>query len=79
MIEELLAKRQDLFDIAALLYGDAFVTCKDFWGSPTERHLQELYEELYTLGHRFPEPTEEQLDDAKKIAKEMDLGLEFEE
>jgi hypothetical protein len=41
--------------------------------------LQELYEELYTLGHRFPEPTEEQLDDAKKIAKEMDLGLEFED
>jgi len=79
MIEELLAKRQDLFDIAALLYGDAFVTCKDFWGSPTERHLQELYEELYNLGHRFPEPTEEQLDDAKKIAKEMDLGLDLED
>ena len=79
MIEELLEKREDLFEIAALLYGDSFVTCKDFWGSPTERHLQEVYEELYNLGYKFPEPTEEQLDDAKKIAKEMDLGLEFEE
>jgi hypothetical protein len=75
MIEELLEKRQDLFDIAALLYGDAFVTCKDFWGSPTERHLQELYEELYTLGYKFPEPTEEQLDTAMILAKKLGLGL----
>lgn len=79
MIEELLEKRQDLFDIAALLYGDSFVTCKDFWGSPTERHLNEVYEQLYSLGYKFPEPTKEQLDDAKKIAKEMDLGLDLED
>jgi len=79
MIEELLEKRQDLFEIAALLYGDSFITCKDFWGSPTERHLNEVYEQLYNLGHKFPEPSKEQLDEAKKIARDLDLGLEPED
>ena len=79
MIEELLAKRQDLFDIAALLYGDAFVTCKDFWGSPTERHLNEVYDQLYNLGHKFPEPSKQQMNEAKKIAKDLDLGLDLED
>ena len=75
MIEELLEKREDLFEIAALLYGDSFVTCKDFWGSPTERHLQEVYEELYNLGYKFPEPSEEQKDAAIILAKKLGLGL----
>jgi hypothetical protein len=79
MIKELLEKREDLFEIAALLYGDSFVTCKDFWGSPTERHLNEVYEQLYNLGHKFPEPSEKQLDEAKKIARDLDLGLEPED
>ena len=79
MIEELLDKRQDLFDIAALLYGDSFITCKDFWGSPTERHLNEVYEQLYSLGYKFPEPSKEQMNEAKKIAKDMDLGLDLED
>ena len=79
MIEELLEKRQDLFEIAALLYGDSFITCKDFWGSPTERHLNEVYEQLYNLGYKFPEPSKEQLDEAKKIARDLDLGLEPED
>ena len=79
MIEELLEKREDLFEIAALLYGDSFITNQDFWGSPTERHLQELYAELYDLGYEFPEPSPEQIEEAKKIAKDMDLGLEFDD
>ena len=79
MVEELLEKRQDLFDIAALLYGDSFITCKDFWGSPTERHLNEVYEQLYDLGYKFPEPSKEQMNEAKKIAKDMNLGLDLED
>ena len=79
MIEELLERRQDLFDIAALLYGDSFITCKEFWGSPTERDLAEVYEQLYKQGYKFPDPSKEQLDEAKKIARDMDLGFEFED
>lgn len=79
MIEELLEKREDLFEIAALLYGDSFITNQDFWGSPTERHLQELYAEVHDLGYQFPEPSPEQIEQAKKIAKDMDLGLEFDD
>lgn len=79
MIEELLENREDLFEIAALLYGDSFITNQDFWGSPTERHLQELYEELFARGYKFPEPSSEQIEQAKKIAKDLDLGLEFDD
>jgi hypothetical protein len=79
MIEELLEKRRDLFEIAALLYGDEFVMCKDFWGSPTEKHLQEVYQQLHDLGYEFPAPTDEQIDQARKIAEDLDLGLDFEE
>jgi hypothetical protein len=37
--------------------------------------LQELYEELYNLGHKFPEPSEEQKDAAIILAKKLGLGL----
>jgi hypothetical protein len=79
MIEELLEKREDLFEIAALLYGDSFVSCQDFWGSPTERHLNEVYEQLYNLGYEFPKPSEEQIDAAMILAKKLGLGLPPEE
>jgi hypothetical protein len=79
MIEELLEKREDLFEIAALLYGDRFISNQAFWGSPTERDLQKIYEQLYGLGYEFPEPSPEQIEEAKKIAKDLDLGLEFDD
>lgn len=79
MIEELLEKREDLFEIAALLYGNSFITNQAFWGSPTEKHLQEIYEELYNLGYKFPESSPEQIEQAKRIAKDMNLGLEFDD
>jgi hypothetical protein len=41
--------------------------------------LNEVYEQLYNLGHKFPEPSEKQLDEAKKIARDLDLGLEPED
>ena len=36
MIQELLEKRDHLFEIAAVLYGDMFIAEPDFWDSPTE-------------------------------------------
>ena len=36
MIDELLEERDNLFEIASVLYGDMFVTNESFWGSPTE-------------------------------------------
>jgi hypothetical protein len=41
--------------------------------------LNEVYEQLYSLGYKFPEPSKEQLDEAKKIAKDLDLGLDIED
>ena len=50
MIEELLEKRNTLTDIAAELYGDLFITVDEFWGSPTERQMGEVDDELIRLG-----------------------------
>jgi hypothetical protein len=41
MIDELLEERDNLFEIASVLYGDMFVTNESFWGSPTELQLKE--------------------------------------
>jgi len=58
MIEELLDKRNVLTDIAAELYGDLFVTVDEFWGSPTEREMSIVDQELADLGWE-PEITPE--------------------
>ena len=50
MINELLEKREVLGDIAAELYGDLWITNDDFWGSQTERDLNEVNEQLQDLG-----------------------------
>ena len=50
MIEELLEKRNTLTDIAAELYGDLFITVDEFWGSPTERQMGIVDDELVNLG-----------------------------
>ncbi len=58
MIEELLDKRNVLTDIAAELYGDLFITVDEFWGSPTERQMSIVDDELAELGWE-PEITPE--------------------
>jgi hypothetical protein len=58
MIEELLDKRNTLTDIAAELYGDMFVIVDEFWGSPTERQMSIVDDELAELGWE-PEITPE--------------------
>ena len=58
MIEELLDKRNTLTDIAAELYGDLFITVDEFWGSPTEREMSIVDDELANLGWE-PETTPE--------------------
>jgi hypothetical protein len=50
MIEELLEKRDTLTDIATELYGDMFITVDEFWGSPTERQMGIVDDELINLG-----------------------------
>ena len=77
MIERLLETRENLFEIAATLYGDLFITEDAFWGSVTDRQLQENTIQLETLGHTFPEPSEEQLEEAKIIAKKLGLDLDL--
>ena len=60
MINELLEKREILGDIAAELYGDLWITNEKFWGSPTERDLQEVNQQLINLGwEEYATPEEE--------------------
>ena len=58
MIQELLEKRDTLTDIAAELYGNLFITVDEFWGSPTERQMGLVDDELANLGWE-PETTPE--------------------
>ena len=50
MIQELLEKRNTLTDIATELYGNLFITVDEFWGSPTERQMGIVDDELINLG-----------------------------
>jgi len=57
MIQELLEKRDLLFDIAVELYGELWVAEEKFWGSPTEIEMREINSQLLDLGY------EEDIDD----------------
>lgn len=59
-IQELLDERDTLHDIARVMYGDLYVVQQDFWGSPTERELKRVYEQLELLGHEDPITEEQQ-------------------
>ena len=59
-IQELLDERETLHDIARVMYGDLYVVQQDFWGSPTERELKRVYEQLDLLGHEDPITEEQQ-------------------
>ena len=74
MIDELLEERDNLFEIASILYGDMFITEDKFWGSPTELQLQRVYERLDLFGHQDDEPTDEMIEAAEIIKKMVDKG-----
>ena len=70
MIEELLEKRNLLAEIAATLYGEAWVTNMEFWGSPTEKEMAEIEESLRNLGWET-EITPEMEKAAEKVLQEL--------
>jgi len=72
MIEELLEERDNLFEIASVLYGDMFVTNESFWGSPTELQLKRVYDRLDLFGHKDEEPTDEMIEAAELVKKIAD-------
>lgn len=74
MIDELLEERDNLFEIASVLYGDMFVTNESFWGSPTELQLQRVYDKLDLFGHEDEEPTDEMIEAAKILEKIIEKG-----
>jgi hypothetical protein len=78
MIKELKKLQNVLHDIAAELYGDLWIMNDKFWGSPTERQLRQVTMQLIDLGETF-EPTEEQEELAKKIAKKFGFELDNED
>ena len=78
MIKELKKLQNVLHDIAAELYGDLWIMNDKFWGSPTERQLREVTMQLIDLGETI-EPTEEQQELAKKIAKKFGFELDNED
>jgi hypothetical protein len=77
MIERLLEIREMLFETAEALYGEMFLMEDKFWGSVTDRQLQENTFQLETLGHQFEQPSEEQIEAAKELAKKLGLDLDL--
>jgi len=78
MIKELKRKQNLLSEIAAELYGDLWIMNEKFWGSPTEKELREVTMQMIDLGHTI-EPSEEQEELAKKIAKKFGFELDNED
>jgi hypothetical protein len=50
-IEELLEQRSVLVEMAAVMYGDMYVTNENFWKSSIEKDMYMIEEELMNLGH----------------------------
>jgi len=50
MISDLLKRRDELSDIAMIMYGEWYVCNDDFWGSPLENEMREVEESLHNLG-----------------------------
>jgi hypothetical protein len=78
MIKELKKLQNVLHDIAAELYGDLWIMNDKFWGSPTERQLREVTMQLIDLGETI-EPTDEQIEAAKIVAKKFGFELDNED
>ena len=71
MINELLAKRDVLAEIAEAMYGDFWVAEDDFWGSPTEQQMKEVELQLFNLGWTPDQPTDDQIAMGEIIFEEM--------
>jgi hypothetical protein len=50
-IEELLEQRSVLVEMAAVMYGEMYVTNEHFWKSSIEKDMFVIEEELMNLGH----------------------------
>jgi hypothetical protein len=50
-IEELLEQRSVLVEMAAVMYGEMYVTNENFWKSSIEQDMYKVEEELDNLGH----------------------------
>ena len=74
-IQELLDERETLHEIASVMYGDFYVIQQDFWGSPTERELKRVYEQLDLLGHEDPITEEQQAIGEMIFDKLVDEGI----
>ena len=53
-IQELLDHKDSLNEIASLLYGDDYILKQEFWNSPTERELFQVWKQLDLLGYEEP-------------------------
>jgi len=53
-IQELIEHKDSLCEIAAVLYGDNYILHKEFWNSPTERELFQVWKQLDLLGYEEP-------------------------
>ena len=53
-IQDLLNQRDTLNEIASVLYGDNYILHQEFWNSPTERELFQVWEQLDLLGYEEP-------------------------
>jgi hypothetical protein len=49
-----------------------FIAEPDFWDSPTERELKEVYEKLDLFGYEDKEPTNEMIQAAEVVKKIAD-------
>jgi len=78
MINELLEKRDILGDIAVELYGEFWITEKEFWGSTTEQQMLEVTEQLNNLGWVDP-VTDEEIEMADKIMELLKKEGKFED
>ena len=50
-IQKLLGQRETLTEMSIVLYGDLFVDSAEFWGSVTERQMNDVVDELIELGY----------------------------
>ncbi len=49
-ISELLERRDELSDLAMIMYGELYISHEDFWGSPLENEMSEVELSLLELG-----------------------------
>ena len=77
MINELLAKRDVLADIAEVMYGEYWIAEADFWESPTELQMREVEEQLLNLGWSPDAPTNDQIAMGEIIFEEMQKKGKF--